>query len=220
MKFPHPEEDSEMINWTHVPWRENEADYQKAHEKAQKLSARNWLRRQNVWAVVKEQYSPPNISDDFAALRDDEGALILLLGLERGFYSHDTIIRWADREISIRDTPKDWIIELSLSRNTHFRDVISLLRDVAPAEDETKEKSRELLGILGRRLRKGDCIPPYFACQEAFDLALDAELSEEKITPLRELRREFSQLLNPLQDPPIRLVKRLQIFLEPFEKPG
>ncbi|MCC6603743.1 MAG: hypothetical protein IT327_11060 [Anaerolineae bacterium] len=215
--FPHPEKESEMINWTYVPWRESELDYQKAQKKAQKLPVRNWLRRQNVWAVVKNQYYPPNISDDFANLRNDEVAHILLLGLERGFYSHSTIVLWADREILLRDKPEDWVIDLSLSRNNNQEDVVSLLKGVAFVEEETKGKNRLLLGILGKCLHRGDCIPPYFACQEALSLFLDTELSEEEVGPLREIWREFGQLPNPLQEVPDWLEMRLQNFFELYK---
>lgn len=216
--FPNPEIESSMINWASKPWRENDSDDQKAHGETQKPPTRNWLRKQKVSVTLKNQHSPPNVSDDFARLSDDEVAFVLLLGWERGFYSHDTIVLWADQEILIREKPEDWIIELSLSKSKHYEDVVTLLKDVASSGEETKEKNRILLGVLGNCLRKGGCLPFYFACEQALDLSFGAELSEEETAELRELQRECNQLPNPLQEVPDLLIKRLQLFLGPYEK--
>lgn len=218
IEFPNPETENSMINWASVPGRENDLYCQKAHGETQRSPARNWLRRQKVWAALKNQYAPPHVSDDFVRLRDDEVAFVLLLGWERGFYSHDAIILWADQEILIREKPEDWIIELSLSKSKHYEDIVTLLKGVANPGEETKERSRILLGVLGKCLRKGGCLPFYFACEQALDLSFSAELFEQETAELRELQRECNQLPNPLQEVPDLLIKRLQLFLGPYEK--
>src|SRR5688572_6599735 len=74
--------------------------------------------------------------DDRPALSDATSAAILSAGLRLGVVDPAGVIAWADSQIARRpDPPPPWLIDLSLSRDWHIADVISLLNTIAGDTD-------------------------------------------------------------------------------------
>jgi hypothetical protein len=62
-------------------------------------------------------------------------ASVFALGLRHGFVRREDVVRWADRRIEGSDTPAAWLIELSMSQDRHWLDVVSVLNRVAEGVD-------------------------------------------------------------------------------------
>src|SRR5689334_14304447 len=62
-------------------------------------------------------------------------ASVFALGLRHGFVRREDVVRWADRRIEWSDTPPEWLIDLSLSPNLHWVDLVSRLNQVAEGVD-------------------------------------------------------------------------------------
>lgn len=66
---------------------------------------------------------------------DKLAASVFALGLTLGFVQREDVVRWADRRITEIEKPPMWLIDLSLSRDRHFMDLISDLNDIARGVD-------------------------------------------------------------------------------------
>ena len=62
-------------------------------------------------------------------------ASVFTFGLSRGCVQREDIVAWADRRIAETDVPAMWLIDLSLSRDAHVLDVLSILNRVAQGVD-------------------------------------------------------------------------------------
>lgn len=72
----------------------------------------------------------------------------LSIGLRLGLCSVDEMIAWADRLIEERDSPSDWMIDLSTSSAKHLLDIIRLL-ELVPGTEDLEIAFRLLIAKLG-----------------------------------------------------------------------
>lgn len=81
----------------------------------------------NCRKAIKKEMTPTN-SDKLAAS-------VFALGLTHGFVRREDVVRWADRRILEIDHAPEWLIDLSLSRDRHFMDLIGDLKRLADGVD-------------------------------------------------------------------------------------
>ena len=74
--------------------------------------------------------APDDISPD-----DRLAASVFAAGLLLNFVRREDVVRWADRRIEALPTAPAWLMDLSLSQDTHPADLVSLLRRVGAGVD-------------------------------------------------------------------------------------
>lgn len=72
------------------------------------------------------------------------------MALETGAISRSDVVAWADSLIETTEQPLEWMIELSLSANKHYLDVVHMLREV-PGEIDDDLSFKLFLDILSEK---------------------------------------------------------------------
>lgn len=87
-----------------------------------------------------------------------ESAAVRSLGFMVGLFSQQDVIAWADSVIACTAEPSSELIELSLASGKHPVDVLHMLHGLA-GHWSTPVPVMVVLGLLGRKLRRGDLSP-------------------------------------------------------------